>query len=193
MHHFLQRPRPSLLYQLEKHRIANRHRAILTPDLNLSLYRSLSKVIITDADGGMTHAVETYLPGTVHLHCLWHVMKNVRKNCQGPLGRKTNRFFKLLYAAAFATTEDVSNLVRGRRPSNEAHPPHSVCTWVKFDCSAPSWSVHSSRLPRSTGRVLPPSACRLAVFCRHARTRGWKFCATSRASAASANRTSMAT
>lgn len=67
------------------------------------------KVIITDSDAGMTVAVEKLLPGTKHLHCLWHVMKNVRKNCTGLDTKKTHRFFRLIYAAAFAATEDVSN------------------------------------------------------------------------------------
>ncbi|CAB1099118.1 unnamed protein product [Ectocarpus sp. CCAP 1310/34] len=65
------------------------------------------EVIITDADAGMTHAVETFLPSTtVHLYCLWHVMKNVRKNCARALGKKASRFYRLLHAAAFAATEE---------------------------------------------------------------------------------------
>lgn len=93
---------------------------MLSQNLNPSLF--LSKVIITDSDGGMTVAVEEYLPRTVHLHCLWHVMKNVRKHCQAALGSKAHRFFKLIYAAAFATTEDVSNSGRG----HETHPRLAV-------------------------------------------------------------------
>ncbi|CAN0520822.1 unnamed protein product, partial [Scytosiphon promiscuus] len=43
-------------------------------------HTSLPKVIITDADAAMPSAVKTLLPGTLHLHCLWHVMENVRKD-----------------------------------------------------------------------------------------------------------------
>lgn len=66
------------------------------------------KVLITDADAALTNAAKTLLPSTVHLHCLWHVMKNVRKKCKGALKDKANRFFRLVYVAAFATSEDVS-------------------------------------------------------------------------------------
>ena len=76
----------------------------------LPLRRFPLKVLITDADAAMTSAVRTLLPRTVHLHCLWHVMKNVRKHCQGALKDKANRFFRLVYAAAFATSQDVSTL-----------------------------------------------------------------------------------
>ncbi|CAN0091760.1 unnamed protein product, partial [Scytosiphon promiscuus] len=43
-------------------------------------HTSLPKVILTDADAAMLSAVKTLLAGTRHLHCLWHVMKNVRKH-----------------------------------------------------------------------------------------------------------------
>ena len=56
----------------------------------------------------MTNAAQSFLRRTVHLHCLWHVMKNARKHCKGALKDKANRFFRLVYAAAFATSEDVS-------------------------------------------------------------------------------------
>ncbi|CAN0365339.1 unnamed protein product, partial [Ectocarpus sp. 6 AP-2014] len=55
------------------------------------------KVLITDADAAMTNAARTLLPRTVHLHCLWHVMKNVRKHCKGALKDKATRFFRLIY------------------------------------------------------------------------------------------------
>ncbi|CAN0341462.1 unnamed protein product, partial [Ectocarpus sp. 4 AP-2014] len=42
----------------------------------------------------MTSAVASYLPRTKHLHCLWHIMKNARKNCQGALRDKAKRFFR---------------------------------------------------------------------------------------------------
>ena len=61
------------------------------------------KVIITDADVDMTNAVAEHLPKTVHLHCLWHMMKNVNKKCQGALGQKTSTLQKLLYACALQT------------------------------------------------------------------------------------------
>ncbi|CAN0335758.1 unnamed protein product, partial [Ectocarpus sp. 13 AM-2016] len=41
----------------------------------------------------MTSAVASYLFRTKHLHCLWHIMKNARKNCQGALKDKAKRFF----------------------------------------------------------------------------------------------------
>ncbi|CAM9288476.1 unnamed protein product, partial [Laminaria digitata] len=68
------------------------------------------ELIITDADAAMTSAVAEFLPNTVHLHCLWHLMKNARKNCQSALSTKANRFFRLLKTAAFATSEKVSDL-----------------------------------------------------------------------------------
>ncbi|CAN0521687.1 unnamed protein product, partial [Ectocarpus sp. 12 AP-2014] len=34
------------------------------------------KVILTDADLAMTAAIASCWPGTLHLHCLWHVFKN---------------------------------------------------------------------------------------------------------------------
>ncbi|CAN0429829.1 unnamed protein product [Laminaria digitata] len=49
-----------------------------------------NRVIITDADAAMTRAVAEHLANTVHLHCLWHIMKNVKKRCQGALGHKTS-------------------------------------------------------------------------------------------------------
>ncbi|CAN0384111.1 unnamed protein product, partial [Laminaria digitata] len=55
-------------------------------------------VIITDADAIMTRVVAEHLPNTVHLHCLWHIMKNVKKKCQGALGHKTSHLQSLLYA-----------------------------------------------------------------------------------------------
>ncbi|CAN0382849.1 unnamed protein product, partial [Laminaria digitata] len=55
-------------------------------------------VIITDADAAMTRAVAERLANTVHLHCLWHIMKNVKKKCQGALGHKTSHLQSLLYA-----------------------------------------------------------------------------------------------
>ena len=60
------------------------------------------KVILTDADAAMTSAVAQFLPNTIHLH--WHIMKNARKNCQAALSTKAKRFFRLLKAAAFATS-----------------------------------------------------------------------------------------
>ena len=71
-------------------------------------------MIITDADAGMTVAVEKVVPDTVHLFCLWHVMKNVRKNCARALGKTASRSYRLLYAAAFAATEEVSALCARR-------------------------------------------------------------------------------
>ena len=46
----------------------------------------------------MANATATLLPRTVHLNCLWHVMEKDKSTC----------FFRLIYAAAFATSDDVS-------------------------------------------------------------------------------------
>ncbi|CAN0468273.1 unnamed protein product [Laminaria digitata] len=62
-------------------------------------------VIITDADAAMKSAVAAHLPNTVHLHCLWHII-NVKKKCQGALGHKTSHLQSLLYACAYATSEN---------------------------------------------------------------------------------------
>lgn len=86
-------------------------------------------MIITDSDAAMTNAVATLLPDTVHLHCLWHVMKNVRKHCKGSLGTKANHFFRLIYAAAFATSDEVSNL--GTQLENERrYTPALLCPFA---------------------------------------------------------------
>ncbi|CAN0462766.1 unnamed protein product, partial [Laminaria digitata] len=61
------------------------------------------KVIITDADAAMTSAVAEHLPNTVQRHCLWHIMKNVKKKCQGALGHTISHLQSLLYACACAT------------------------------------------------------------------------------------------
>jgi len=73
------------------------------------------KVIITDADAAMTSAVAEHLPNTVHLHCLWHLMKNVKKKCQGALGQSTSHLQGFIYACAYAMSENVSGTVQSAR------------------------------------------------------------------------------
>ena len=41
-----------------------------------------SKVIITDADLSIIHAISEEFPLASHLLCLWHINKNVITNCK---------------------------------------------------------------------------------------------------------------
>ena len=70
------------------------------------------KEFVTGADAAMTSAVAEFMPNTVHLHCLWYIMKNSGKNCQAALSQKANRFSRLLKAATIATSEHVSDFIR---------------------------------------------------------------------------------
>ncbi|CAM9863831.1 unnamed protein product, partial [Choristocarpus tenellus] len=40
------------------------------------------QLFITNTDVGMVSAVEDGIPQMTHLYCLWHMMKNPKKNCQ---------------------------------------------------------------------------------------------------------------
>ena len=68
-------------------------------------------MIITDADAAMTCAVSAILPGTTYLHCLWHIMENIRKLCEGALKGGAGILVRLVKTAAFATSENVSSLL----------------------------------------------------------------------------------
>lgn len=64
--------------------------------------------MLTDADRAMTSALEGW-PTTLHLWCLWHVMKNVMKNCASSFTDMEERaqMLRLFRSAAYAATPEV--------------------------------------------------------------------------------------
>ena len=60
----------------------------------------------------MTSAVAEHLPNAVHLHysCLWYLINNVTKSCQGALGQTISHLQILLYACAYATSENFTGI-----------------------------------------------------------------------------------
>ncbi|CAB1114664.1 unnamed protein product [Ectocarpus sp. CCAP 1310/34] len=72
------------------------------------------QVILTDADLAMTAAIASCWPGTLHLHCLWHVFKNVFKNC----------------SSSFATNDDKTDMMRCFRNEAFAATPEVFGTQV---------------------------------------------------------------
>lgn len=67
-------------------------------------------MIITDADAAMTSAIADVLPNAAHLHCSWHIMNNLKKNCTGAMNGKYPELVRRYKAAAFATSGNVSCL-----------------------------------------------------------------------------------
>eukprot|EP00903_Cladosiphon_okamuranus_P017077 g15736.t1 len=65
------------------------------------------KVMLTDADRAMTSALEKWTT-TLHLFCLWHVFKNVLKNCSSSFPDKEERakMLRLFRSAAYAATPE---------------------------------------------------------------------------------------
>ena len=108
------------------------------------------QVLITDADAAMTNAARMFLPRTVHLDCLWHVMKNLRKHCKGALKDKASRFFRLIYASAFASSEDVSTPTRFEPDMDRAagHERFNLRTLSSLFNSHSR--IHAAHLLRST-------------------------------------------
>eukprot|EP00192_Tetraselmis_astigmatica_P017260 CAMPEP_0117667324 /NCGR_PEP_ID=MMETSP0804-20121206/10894_1 /TAXON_ID=1074897 /ORGANISM="Tetraselmis astigmatica, Strain CCMP880" /LENGTH=139 /DNA_ID=CAMNT_0005475019 /DNA_START=160 /DNA_END=579 /DNA_ORIENTATION=+ len=45
-------------------------------------------LLLTDADPGVTAAIATVLPYTLHLWCLWHLLQNLRNNLGSKLGNE---------------------------------------------------------------------------------------------------------
>ncbi|CAN0326134.1 unnamed protein product [Ectocarpus sp. 6 AP-2014] len=70
---------------------------------------SKPKVILTDADLAMTAAMASCWPGTLHLHCLWHVFKNVFKNCSSSFANNDDKtdMMRCFRNAAYAATPEV--------------------------------------------------------------------------------------
>ncbi|CAB1108529.1 unnamed protein product [Ectocarpus sp. CCAP 1310/34] len=66
-------------------------------------------VILTDADLAMTAAIASCWPGTLHLHCLWHVFKNVLKNCSSSFANNDDKtdMMRCFRNAAYAATPEV--------------------------------------------------------------------------------------
>ncbi|CAB1108490.1 unnamed protein product [Ectocarpus sp. CCAP 1310/34] len=67
------------------------------------------KVILTDADLAMTAAIASCWPDTLHLHCLWHIFKNVLKNCSSsfPDNDAKADMMRTFRRAAYAATPEV--------------------------------------------------------------------------------------
>lgn len=61
--------------------------------------------MLTDADRAMTSALEEWKT-TLHLFCLWHVFKNLLKNCSSSFPDKEARakMLRLFRIAAYAAT-----------------------------------------------------------------------------------------
>ena len=61
--------------------------------------------MLTDADRAMTSALEEWKT-TLHLFCLWHVFKNLLKNCTSSFPDKEARakMLRLFRSAAYAAT-----------------------------------------------------------------------------------------
>ncbi|CAM9643569.1 unnamed protein product, partial [Ectocarpus sp. 6 AP-2014] len=82
-------------------------------------------VILTDADLAMTAAIASCWPGTLHLHCLWHVFKNVLKHCSSLFANNDDKtdMMRCFRNAAYAATPEVfatqvarlEQLVAGRK------------------------------------------------------------------------------
>ena len=67
------------------------------------------QVLLTDADPAITAAVEASWPDTLHLFCLWHIFKNVLKNCSSSLNEvERNALMRSFKCAAYAATPEVS-------------------------------------------------------------------------------------
>lgn len=146
------------------------------------------KVLITDADTAMTNTARMHLPRTVHRHCLWHVMKNLRKHCNCALKDKANCYFgklPLLQAHLFRSFR----CFRGRSylSTFSTHPGTERRYTVFF--SLRTWP--SSFYPRNTlySRI-PLHALYPPSFSRHVGKHGRRSCAS--LAAPNANSTSKA-
>ncbi|CAN0432250.1 unnamed protein product, partial [Ectocarpus fasciculatus] len=49
------------------------------------------QVILTNVDLAMTAAIASSSPGRLHLHCLWHVFKNIFNTCSPQLANNYYR------------------------------------------------------------------------------------------------------
>ena len=62
---------------------------LLTASNNL-----VPKTIFFDCDTGLGPAIETVLPTTRYLHCIFHIVLNIKKNLMHPLGLQFTEFQK---------------------------------------------------------------------------------------------------
>ncbi|CAB1118493.1 unnamed protein product [Ectocarpus sp. CCAP 1310/34] len=86
--------------------------------------RRRPKVMLTDVDRAMTSGLEEWTT-TLHLFCLWHVFKNVLKNCSSSFPDKEERakMLRLFRSAAYAATPeafaryrvDLEKIVKGKK------------------------------------------------------------------------------
>ncbi|CAM9811941.1 unnamed protein product, partial [Sphacelaria rigidula] len=66
------------------------------------------QVVLSDADLVITAAVETSWPSTLYLNCLWHISKNVPKNCFSSLSESDRSVFMHKFScSAYEATPEV--------------------------------------------------------------------------------------
>ncbi|CAM9843293.1 unnamed protein product [Hapterophycus canaliculatus] len=73
------------------------------------MFTGIVQVILTDADIAMTSAIRSCWRHTLHLNCLWHVFKNVVKNCSPAFSNADDKtkLMRLFRSAAYAATPEV--------------------------------------------------------------------------------------
>lgn len=66
-------------------------------------------MILTDADLAMAAAIPSCWPDTLHLYCLWHIFKNVVKNCSSSFAENDDKtaMMRSFKSAAYAATPEV--------------------------------------------------------------------------------------
>ncbi|CAB1114890.1 unnamed protein product [Ectocarpus sp. CCAP 1310/34] len=121
-------------------------------------------VILTDADLAMTAAIASCWPGTLHLHSLWHVFKNVLKNCSSSFANNDDKtdMMRCFRNAAFAAPPEVrwQSLVRCRHTTpprewiglpHQFAPPQRAVN-ITFDVSCVyhciRWQVFGTQVAR---------------------------------------------
>ena len=66
-------------------------------------------MILTDADLAMAAPIPSCWPDTLYWYCLWHIFKNVVKNCSSSFSENDDKtvVMRAFKSAAYAATPEV--------------------------------------------------------------------------------------
>ena len=107
------------------------------------LYQTLDisppNVIVTDREKALISALEVVNPGTTHVLCLWHIQKNVLKNCKPQFATEEEwicfqqMFNEIIYSSSLNDFENAWNKLQNTyRPSHIEAAGYVFSEWYDY-------------------------------------------------------------